>query len=44
MRLGRRQYAELYEPTTGDRFRLADTNLLIEVETDHCFGGDEAAD
>ena len=29
MRIDRRRYAELYGPTTGDRFRLADTNLLI---------------
>jgi urease subunit alpha len=32
----------LYGPTAGDRVRLADTNLLIEVEVDHCAGGDEA--
>ncbi|NUT33278.1 MAG: urease subunit alpha [Hamadaea sp.] len=37
----RRRYAALYGPTTGDRIRLADTNLLIEVEADHCAGGDE---
>jgi urease subunit alpha len=40
--LDRRRYAALYGPTTGDRIRLADTNLLIEVEQDHCVGGDEA--
>jgi urease subunit alpha len=38
----RRRYAALYGPTTGDRIRLADTNLLIEVEQDFCAGGDEA--
>lgn len=38
----RDRYIDLYGPTTGDRIRLADTNLLIEVETDHCVGGDEA--
>ncbi|MFY8088692.1 MAG: hypothetical protein ACOVOG_15835, partial [Rubrivivax sp.] len=32
--LGRRAYAEMYGPTTGDRLRLADTELLIEVEQD----------
>jgi urease subunit alpha len=32
----------LYGPTAGDRIRLADTNLLIEVEADYCAGGDEA--
>jgi urease subunit alpha len=40
--LDRRRYAALYGPTVGDRIRLADTNLLIEVELDHCAGGDEA--
>jgi urease subunit alpha len=38
----RRRYAELLGPTVGDRVRLADTDLLIEVEQDHCAGGDEA--
>ncbi|MDQ7907940.1 urease subunit alpha [Phytohabitans sp. ZYX-F-186] len=42
MRIERRRYAALYGPTTGDRIRLADTNLLIEVEEDRCAGGDEA--
>jgi urease subunit alpha len=32
----------LYGPTAGDRIRLADTNLLIEIERDDCAGGDEA--
>ncbi len=32
--LGRRAYAEMYGPTVGDRVRLADTDLLIEVEQD----------
>lgn len=40
--VSRERYAALYGPTTGDRIRLADTNLLIEVEADHCVGGDEA--
>jgi urease subunit alpha len=40
--LDRRRYAALYGPTVGDRIRLADTDLLIEVEQDHCVGGDEA--
>ena len=40
--IDRRRYAALYGPTTGDRIRLADTNLLIEVEEDRCAGGDEA--
>ena len=37
----RRTYADLYGPTTGDRIRLADTNLIIEVEHDHTTYGDE---
>ena len=39
--IDRRRYHLLYGPTTGDRIRLADTNLLIEVERDLCAGGDE---
>ncbi|PBC71220.1 urease subunit alpha [Streptomyces sp. TLI_235] len=42
LRLSRERYADLYGPTTGDRIRLADTALLIEVEEDRCRGGDEA--
>lgn len=41
MRLERSRYAALFGPTTGDRVRLADTNLLIEIEEDRCVGGDE---
>ena len=40
--IDRRRYAALYGPTVGDRIRLADTNLLIEVTRDDCAGGDEA--
>lgn len=39
--IGRRQYADLYGPTTGDRVRLADTDLLLEVERDFAVYGDE---
>ena len=35
------RYRALYGPTTGDRIRLADTDLWIEVTHDHCVGGDE---
>ena len=42
MKIQRRQYASLYGPTTGDRVRLADTELLIEVEKDFTVYGDEA--
>ncbi len=38
----RSQYRALYGPTTGDRIRLADTDLFIEVTEDRCAGGDEA--
>ena len=34
-RIGRRAYAEIYGPTVGDRVRLADTDLIIEVEQDY---------
>jgi urease subunit alpha len=37
----RQTYAEFYGPTTGDRVRLADTDLIIEVEKDHTSYGDE---
>jgi urease subunit alpha len=33
--IGRRAYAEMFGPTVGDRVRLADTSLVIEVERDH---------
>ncbi|MGF1664564.1 MAG: urease subunit alpha [Kineosporiaceae bacterium] len=47
MELSRVRYAQLYGPTAGDRVRLADTDLLIEVTEDRCGGpgplaGDEA--
>ena len=32
--ISRRAYAEMFGPTTGDRVRLADTALVIEVERD----------
>ncbi|HVQ74691.1 MAG TPA: urease subunit alpha [Candidatus Binatia bacterium] len=41
LRIPRRQYADLYGPTVGDRVRLADTELLIEVERDLTTYGDE---
>jgi urease subunit alpha len=40
-RIPRRTYADLYGPTTGDRVRLADTQLVIEVEHDFTVYGDE---
>ena len=41
MRINRRTYADHYGPTTGDRVRLGDTGLVIEVETDRTVYGDE---
>lgn len=40
-RLSRREYAELFGPTVGDRVRLGDTDLWAEVERDHAVYGDE---
>jgi len=40
-KISRRAYAEMFGPTTGDRVRLADTELWIEVERDHTVYGDE---
>lgn len=40
-RMDRRAYAETFGPTTGDRIRLADTELFIEVERDFTTYGDE---
>lgn len=41
-RIDRNEYVASYGPTKGDRIRLADTSLLIEVEEDRTAGGDEA--
>ena len=40
-KIPRRTYADLYGPTTGDRVRLADTDLIVEVEKDFAIYGDE---
>jgi urease subunit alpha len=40
--IDRARYGALYGPTVGDRVRLADTGLWLEVEEDRCVGGDEA--
>jgi urease subunit alpha len=42
VKIPRKQYASLYGPTTGDRVRLADTELIIEVEKDLTTYGEEA--
>ncbi|MFA9271083.1 MAG: urease subunit alpha, partial [Baekduiaceae bacterium] len=41
MAFDRQRYAELLGPTVGDKVRLADTDLWIEVEEDRCVSGDE---
>ena len=42
IKISRKQYADMYGPTTGDRVRLADTSLVAEVEKDYCIYGEEA--
>ncbi|MBD8655292.1 urease subunit alpha [Oxalobacteraceae sp. CFBP 13730] len=39
--LSRQAYADMYGPTTGDRIRLADTDLVIEIERDFATYGEE---
>ena len=41
MKIGRQAYAEMFGPTVGDRLRLADTDLWIEVEKDFTIYGEE---
>jgi len=40
-KISRQAYAEMYGPTTGDRVRLGDTDIIIEVEADRTVYGDE---
>ncbi|MFH9741356.1 urease subunit alpha [Streptomyces roseolus] len=42
--LHRAVYADLFGPTTGDRVRLADTDLLVEIEEDRCGGPGRAGE
>ena len=42
MKIDRARYVSLYGPTVGDRLRLADTDLWIEVSEDRSGPGDEA--
>jgi urease subunit alpha len=42
MKIDRRTYADHYGPTTGDRIRLADTDLIVRIERDAAVYGDEA--
>ncbi|CAJ0806505.1 urease subunit alpha [Ralstonia flaminis] len=41
LKISRRAYAEMFGPTTGDRLRLADTDLIVEVERDFTIYGEE---
>jgi urease subunit alpha len=41
IKIGRRAYAEMFGPTVGDRVRLADTALVVEVEKDYTVYGEE---
>ncbi len=41
LEISRRKYVDLFGPTVGDKIRLADTELIIEVEKDHTKYGDE---
>src|SRR3954454_11298505 len=41
VKIKRSVYADMFGPTTGDRVRLADTELIIEVEKDFCTYGEE---
>src|SRR6195952_1787818 len=40
--INRIKYANMYGPTKGDKVRLGDTDLIIEIEKDHTVYGDEA--
>jgi urease subunit alpha len=42
VKISRERYAALYGPTKGDRLRLGDTNLILEVEKDYAIPGEEA--
>ena len=42
LNISRKNYADLFGPTTGDRIRLADTDLIIEIEKDLIKYGDES--
>ena len=41
MKLPRAAYAAMFGPTTGDRLRLADTELVVEIESDRTIYGEE---
>ena len=41
LRVDRKQYAAIHGPTVGDKIRLGDTDIIIEIEEDHSHYGDE---
>lgn len=41
MKISKQKYAAMYGPTTGDRFRLADTSLIAQIEKDYTTYGEE---
>jgi len=41
VKISGKDYAGMYGPTKGDRVRLADTDLIIEIEEDYTVYGDE---
>ena len=40
-KINKKAYADMYGPTVGDKIRLADTNLIIEIEKDYATYGEE---
>ena len=42
MRISKKAYADIYGPTVGDKVRLADTELVVEVEKDYTIYGEES--
>ena len=42
MKISKEKYASMYGPTTGDRFRLADTTLIAKIEKDYTIYGEES--
>ena len=40
-KINKKSYADMYGPTVGDKVRLADTNLIIEIEKDYATYGEE---
>ena len=40
-KIDKKEYISMYGPTTGDKVRLGDTDLFIEVEKDYTVYGDE---